>query len=456
LSRYLVIGLLALGACTAPTPRPNAPSRPPETSSSCASLTPLFQPLLDDGWIQGASVALVKKSRVELCSFGTATPGHPANADTLYEIGSLTKLFTGALLMDMVARGEVTLNQPVEALVAPATVPQNGHPITLMELATHRSGLPRLANDHEPRDFENPYADYDEARLFRSLARTTSEPAGSRFVYSNLGAALLGVALAQRARQPYAALVEQRILQPLGLRRSFFSVPAAEANTVAQGYDADGAPRHAWDLGAFAPAGGLHSSARDMGAFVAAALNGTGSAADAMRSAVTPRAAASGANRIGAFFQSRPDGSVWHNGATGGFSSYLAFDAPRGVGVCVLLSSVFAHLDALGDRLLALQRGSAVAPLPLPQTLAMPSAPLADYEGEYPLSESFSIRVFRHGAALYAQATEQSAFRLWPSAADRFYFRNVDAALDFERDANGVVAALTLVQGGERQRAARR
>jgi CubicO group peptidase (beta-lactamase class C family) len=297
---------------------------------------------------------LVRHGARQTCSYGAGT-----TADTIYEIGSLTKLFTGVLLADLVQRGSVELDDPVGALVAPNVVPQHGRPMTLVDLATHRSGLPRMPNNLAPGDPRNPYADYTEQRLFDFLAQARAASAGEPSGYSNLGAALLGVALSRRARQPYAELVEERILQPLGMRRSYFDVPTALAGERAQGHDADGAPQHAWDLGAFAPAGGLHSTAHDMGAFLLAALSDSSSVSSDIHLAMRPRAATRGTNRIGLFFQTREDGSVWHNGGTGGFSSYLALDLRDGVGVCMLLATALDGSDELGDRVLGFARDAA-------------------------------------------------------------------------------------------------
>lgn len=352
---------LLLAACSAaPAPAAYTPRSTHTSASDCARLALL----LDDPSVDGASIALVRQERTETCSFGTA------NADTIYEIGSLTKLFTGVLLADMVLRGSVKLDAPVEALVAPDIIRRNGRPMTLLDLATHRSGLPRMPDNVERCDPQNPFADYTELKLFEYLAGATPAPAGEPSGYSNVGAALLGAALSRRARQPYTELVEERILQPLGMSRSYFDVPTNLDGERARGHDAGGAPQHAWDLGAFAPAGGLHSSARDMSAFLSAALDDVSSVSAAIRLAAEPRAATRGPHRIGLFFQTRADGSVWHNGGTGGFSSYLAFDAQRGVGVCVLLATASERSDELGERVFDFARARPDSPLPSRGALA--------------------------------------------------------------------------------------
>jgi CubicO group peptidase (beta-lactamase class C family) len=315
-----------------------------------------------------------------------------------------------------------------------------------------------MPNDVGRHDPENPQADYDNLQLFAYLAKAelTAAP-GSRHLYSNLGAALLGQALAARAGKPYEELVRSRILEPLGMRASHFSIPKAASERVATGHDADGQPRPGWDFKAFAPAGGLKSTARDMARFAAAAAAGAAAPLDrALLLAKADRAEANAGRRIGLFFQTRPDGVYWHNGSTGGFSSYMALDPARKTFVVVLTSSTSLLTDTLGDKISSYQRGEPLEPFDLPEDERLSVPELAEYEGTYVLAEDFLVRVFREGDVLYARATGQEALRIWPSGDDRFYFRVVDAKLVFERGANRKIVAVILDQDGELQRAVRR
>jgi D-alanyl-D-alanine-carboxypeptidase/D-alanyl-D-alanine-endopeptidase len=354
-------------------PRPSAAVTRPR--DRCAELTPLFEPLLAAHSIASASVALVDVHGSELCSFGNARDDQPATPDTLYEIGSLTKLFTALSLGALVEQGQAQLEQPLSALLPAASqMAVNQRPITLLDLAMHRSGLPRMPDNLLRKDPENPYADYDNAQLFAYLAHAHPDVPGQKAVYSNLGAALLGQALAQRVGAPYAELVRRSVLSPLGMTDTYFSVPETAKARRAQGHDAEGAPRSAWDLDAFAPAGGLHSTARDMARFTRAALlRGSTSLGRAFELAEQPRADADGGRRIGLFFQTRPNGWLWHNGETGGFASYWALDPEHQQGVAVLLSSAFERSDELGDRVLYFAAGKPLAPL----DSSAPSAPSA-------------------------------------------------------------------------------
>ena len=144
----------------------------------------------------------------------------PLDGNTVFEMGSISKVFTGALLADMVARGEVKLDDPI-AKYLPQTVKvpsRNGRQITLLDLATQSSGLPRLPSNMRPADFSNPYADYSVQQLYEFLSgySLTRDP-GQRYEYSNLGVGLLGHVLALRAGKSYEEILKERILDPLGM-----------------------------------------------------------------------------------------------------------------------------------------------------------------------------------------------------------------------------------------------
>jgi serine-type D-Ala-D-Ala carboxypeptidase/endopeptidase len=145
----------------------------------------------------------------------------PLDGDTVFEIGSMTKVFTSLLLADMVRRGEVALADPVaKYLPAEVKVPERGGAkITLQHLAMQTSALPRLPSNLNPKDANNPYADYTVQQLYEFLSSAElTRDIGSRYEYSNLGAGLLGHALARRAGTDYETLVRKSILDPLGMK----------------------------------------------------------------------------------------------------------------------------------------------------------------------------------------------------------------------------------------------
>ena len=177
------------------------------------------------------------------------------DGDTVFEIGSVTKLFTTTLLAELINEGVVTPDEPIDALLPPGihSPRYDGRPITLVDLATQTSGLSRLPANLVPRDINNPYADYTNAQLFGAvndfmLARRP----GSAYEYSNFGIAVLGQLLATKLKTPYETAIQARMFGPLGMTRSSFDQQTFAAST-APPHDADGFSVAAWtDLGVFA------------------------------------------------------------------------------------------------------------------------------------------------------------------------------------------------------------
>jgi CubicO group peptidase (beta-lactamase class C family) len=242
---------------------------------------------------------------------------------------------------------------------------RGGREITLLDLATHRSGLPRLPSNLDPEDRTDPYASYTVDRMFDFLSGyELDREIGSRFEYSNLGVGLLGHALARAAGVDYATLVRERILTPLGMRSTGIDLTEEMRGWMARGHDDRGRPVTLWESGVLAGAGGLQSDILDMLRFLDANVGEPESELEvAMRDAhvarpaagTTERAAAQSASPlVGLNWLIVPAGDstiVWHNGGTGGFRSFIAFDPGREAGVVVLTNSQLS-VDDIGLHLL--------------------------------------------------------------------------------------------------------
>jgi serine-type D-Ala-D-Ala carboxypeptidase/endopeptidase len=302
-------------------------------------------PLVSRRAVPSMAYAVVRDGDATVGGFGGAEPR------TIFEIGSLTKVFTALLLADMAERGQVRLSDP-----AARYLPGAAGPVTLADLATHTSGLPRLPPGlawsalTRRRD---PYAGYSEARLVRAARRSlraSSRP--NAYAYSNYGYGLLGYLLGQAAGSSYQALVAERICGPLGLADTTFDVPRADHDRLARGH-ARGRAVPGWHMGALAAAGGLHSTAADLATLLRACLAapaGTPLAVTplavtpldgALRATMRPRAGIP-AGQIGLAWHLTVRGDrelIWHNGMTGGYSAMLAFDPVRGVGVAALANA---------------------------------------------------------------------------------------------------------------------
>ena len=234
-------------------------------------------------WATGIVVGLVTPQGTHTIAYGTTTKGgtQKVGADTVYDIGSVTKVFTALALADMAAHREVALDDPVAKYLPKGTVmPHDGNrEITLADLATHTSGLPLRPDNLAPKDPDNKYAEYSEADLYAFLAHyKPPHPIGSAYDYSNPGFGLLGVALARRAGTDYDTLIERRILKPLGMTDTVRSATPGMKDRLAQGYSYDAAsldltPAKHWDFGSgVAGAGGYRSTASEMMKFLQAIL----------------------------------------------------------------------------------------------------------------------------------------------------------------------------------------
>ena len=225
----------------------------------------------------GIVVGVIEPQGRRIVAYGSLNQGdpRPLNGDTIFEIGSVTKVFTSLVLSDMVQRGEVALADPVaKYLPADVKVPERGgRVITLVDLSTHTSGLPRLPSNLQPKDPANPYADYSVEQLYQFLSSyQLTRDIGSQFEYSNLGGGLLGHVLGRRAGMDYEALVRSRITVPLGMSSTGITLSPDMKARLATGHNDKLVAVPNWDLPALAGAGALRSSANDMLTFLAANL----------------------------------------------------------------------------------------------------------------------------------------------------------------------------------------
>ncbi len=413
----------------------------------------LAQPVIDGEWASGLAIGLVDGNSVETYGFGRIGDSDSArpNEDTVFEIGSISKVFTALVLADSTVRGDVRLDQPVnELLPAGASLASpDGQAVTLKHLATHSSGLPALPPNLTPTSLDDPYAQYTPALLYQSLTSTplASTP-GTKYAYSNFGAGLLGQVLADREGTTYGALLAQRITEPLGMNRTGRGLPA---DNVASGHDADGAPVAYWEFDALAGAGAIRSSVSDMIRFARANLVRSNDALGRALALAQEVHADLPGSRVGLGWHighgGPLDGIRWHNGQTGGFHSFMAID-PGGQKAAILLANTASvRLDELGVALLRALRGETVS-LNLPPTIAVSESVLGSYVGTYRLAPGFDLTVMADGTRLYLQATGQPRYRVFAASETTFFYRVVDAQVEFRKDAAGGVDALILRQGG--------
>ena len=405
----------------------------------------------------GIVVGLIDHDGRRIVAHGTFDQDiRPVNGDTLFEIGSATKAFTSLLLADAVKRGEVALDDPVaKYLPGSVKVPErNGRKITLLDLATHTSGLPRLPSNMSPKDVSNPYADYTVQQMYAFLSSyTLPRDPGSTYEYSNLGGGLLGHVLALRAGTDYETLVRKRITGPLSMNSTAIALDDNLEKRLAPGHDKQRQRVPNWDLPALAGAGALRSTANDLLTFLSANLGITRSQlAPAMALMLgTRRPTGTPGLEIALGWHVSTSGErqiVWHNGGTGGYRSFIGFDPKQRTGV-VVLSNLFtdAGVDDIGRHLLD-PSFPLVAPPKERKEIQLAPEVLERYVGRYELAPQFILTVTREGGRLFAQATGQQKFEIFPESEREFFLKVTDAQITFNLDASGRAASLVLHQAG--------
>jgi serine-type D-Ala-D-Ala carboxypeptidase/endopeptidase len=285
----------------------------------------------------------------------------PPGPDTIFEIGSITKVFTATVLADMAEEGILALDDPVQRYLPEGIeLPVRGRPLSLADLAAQTSGLPRLPTGLvrlSVRQRHNPYESFTVADLERAIgaARLKGEP-GEKVRYSNFGFGLLGHVLALCAGQSYEQLVRIRVCKPLGLIDTGVSVSAEAAIRFAGGHNRRGRPVQHWDLPALAGAGALRSTVADLLGFLELQLRTPttrlGRAAHATHELRARRGRLTqGLGWVGLPLRDDSRQMLWHNGGTGGFRSFVGFVSESATGVAVL-SNCSRSVDAIGFRTL--------------------------------------------------------------------------------------------------------
>jgi serine-type D-Ala-D-Ala carboxypeptidase/endopeptidase len=337
----------------------------------------------------GIVVGVIGPAGRHTISYGEIDEGIALDGDTVFEIGSLTKVFTSLLLADMVTAGEVALDDPVETLLpTDVSLPQrNGRKITLVDIATHTAGLPTMPDDFPP--FNDVAASqYSVAELYRFLSRfELSRDIGAEHRYSNVGYSLLGYALAARAGASYESILRTRVLDPLNLTSTTLTLSPSLRARLAPGHDATSQRTAPFSFPMLAPAGGLASTANDLLGFLSVVLGREVSplepALSAMLDQRRPGAQVGNVQALGWMITGESDDQlIFHDGGTLGHASAVAWDPRQKLGVVVLANSVIS----VGDIARHLLRPS----LPLDQPTAtnqteisVDATTLDDYVGRY-------------------------------------------------------------------------
>lgn len=453
-------------ACsTSKQTKPGAMAKENDTqsdSSTVSDISPTFpsetynyiRELVDNAYSHGIVVALITDEGVTYRSYGkTAAEGDPIDENTIFEIGSITKAFTAILLSDMIEQGKLTIDDSVQTFLPSDVTMPGGDAITLEDLATHRSGLPRLPDNIDVTN-PNPYADYTTEKLYTFLSgyALTRDP-DTQYEYSNLGSGLLGHIMSLVTGKSFEELVLERISKPLKMNDTGIALTEEQRSRFSPGYDSRGRVAVDQDFGCLAGCGALRSTATDLARFVEANLGlyetDLYSAIQRTHEARAETGQADLRIGLGWHILTKSDREIiWHNGGTGGYRSFCGFIKSQNMGVVVLSNSTY-DIDIIGLNVLDRE-------IELPvvrKTVKVALEVLETYTGIYQLTSILLLEVTLDGEILTVQLTGELAVPAFPESETDFFSKDIDAQVTFEKDSTGKVVALILHQGGVDMRA---
>ncbi|TDU81103.1 CubicO group peptidase (beta-lactamase class C family) [Prosthecobacter fusiformis] len=366
----------------------------------------------------------------------------------LFEIGSITKVFTGLLLAQAVVEGKVTLDTPISELLDPAFTFADPRiaAITLKQLSTHTSGLPRLPDNHGQGVVgDDPYAGYNEKLLYEFIASAKLKgKAPYPCNYSNVGVGLLGHLLGKVYAMSWEEAIVAKICTPLGLQHTRMTITSLNL-PLATPYD--GAKKNvSWHLNAVAGAGALRATAADLLKFGQAMAKPEATPlAKAFALALHPHADAAGPTSkigLGPFMTTRDGLTIYdHGGGTGGYRSGLQVIPEKNIVRVVLINNTTLDPNAL------ILDTRIEPPRVMPKEVKLDAEALKDYPGVYILDPNARFTILLHKGQIWNRLTGQAFLPMFAKDKDQFFFKAVNAEIRFSREGDKIVS-LTLFQNG--------
>ncbi|MDG2533188.1 serine hydrolase [Sphingomonas sp. HITSZ_GF] len=378
----------------------------------------------------------------------------PNDGETRFRLGSLTKQFTAAAVLLLQERGKLRLDAPVKTYLPDA--PAAWDKVTIFHLLTHSAGIPNFTAQD----------DYDKRKVLPTtlpelIARFSDKPLdfapGEQFKYSNSGYVLLTAIIEKASGQSYAAFVTENVFKPLGMADSGYDDHARVIARRASGYSpSKGAVVNADYIDMSVPqgAGALYSTTHDLLKWETGLFGGKLLKPESLLAMRTPYKN-NYAFGIGAVTR---DGAttISHSGGIDGFNTWMGYDPDRKITVVALANINGSAASTLGRAMMTLARGGTLTLPSERKATTLPAAALKSYEGTYEANPAFGFTVRAEGDHLIVQATGQGPLDLFAEAPDKFFFRAVDAQIDFTRDAAGKVIGAVLHQNGRDMKAVKK
>ncbi len=425
-------------------------------------------PLVDKKIADGISIGYIEGNHSGIVHLGSADGKTVANDQTLYEIGSVGKVFTSLMLADAVVRGEIKLDAPVDvANKAGIRLPSyKGESIKWIDLSTHRSGLPRIPGNLTATDLVNPYRDYDskKAAAFLKNYKLIRKP-GETQEYSNFGAMVLGYLVAENEGATYQRLLRKRIAEPLGMTDCTVFLNKDRKKRLATLHSEFGKATPVWDFADLPGAGGIFATMGDMMLFAKAQLSPPeGEIGEAIELAWKQHHDADKSGpAMGLGWVIAGDGQTrWHNGQTGGSRSAVFINRKLKCAVVVLCNtSVMEGIDELAMQIMMKSAGIEAEPGTMEDEDAEPGDLTIDEKlrsrlvGRYQLTPDFIFTVTDRDGHLMVGVTNQPTHEVFPDSPTRWSYRAVKATLEFKLGKTGPAKSLILHQKGIKQTARR-
>lgn len=452
----MLIPFFLLLGC-AKMPPSSLPPLPQQSTVYKAKVDTLANQLTDNGWMNALSIALIHPNGIEYYNYGqqSAETPLPPTQDSIYEIGSVSKVFTSLILADLVVQNKVPLEAPLtDWSLKDWKIPSKDNvEISALHLSTHTSGLPRLPFTFVPQNWADPYAEFGPADLKASLSKTTlATTPGEKNLYSNVGTGLLGYALTQKTGKSYQELLSEHITEPLQLQHT--SVEPTEENSSLRipGHDMSGAVTPDWNMPTLIGMGEINSSASDLLRFLSVQLDPSPTSIAKAIQKTQESYHETEAGFMGLGWHNGIDNYsdvTWHTGGTGGARSFVGFSQKEGFGVVVLNNNATPFNSELALSLIAMLKGEE-RPLKLPNLVDLTAEELSSFEGTYSLSPELSITFTANKHRLIASIPMQPSVAVYPVKENLFISVDSPIKFEFERSEDGTVSKMFLHQNDNR------
>jgi serine-type D-Ala-D-Ala carboxypeptidase/endopeptidase len=411
----------------------------------------LIDKYVESGKTAGIALAVVDEDGTRFYNAGKLSQDSIVDIDenTIFEIGSITKVMTTIMLQHMALKGDFDVLDPLEKhLPEGVRVPEyNGNKILLKHLATHSSTLPYMPTNGIMVDMANPFSVYTVEQLYEFLNEyELKRMPGEIYDYSNLGTGIIGHILTLRYNTSYVDLVNDVICRPLGMVDTCIDLTPEQMIRLAKGHVGKNEVAN-WDLPIIEGAGALRSTTKDLAKFLEANLGLVSSdlypSMDATHEIISDAEYENLSMGLGWHISTDFENPIiWHNGGTGGYHSFLCFNKAKKQGI-VLLSNSSAHIDDLAlhlvdERFKIAENNTDIVLDPMI---------LERYVGVYKHLTGLVCVVTREGNQLIGQLVGHPPVNLYPESHTKFFVKEIDAQAVFGFDNNDDVSGMTVYRG---------